>query len=90
MRFRNKLFEDEVYLFFYHYSDEYDAEVKSILFAEFHTSEKLRDKFELAKKWLKGSAWLMNKLQEQEIETIEQDERFKVTDLESANWVFKS
>lgn len=31
----------------------------------------------------------MNKLQEQEIETIEQDERFKVTDLESANWVFK-
>ena len=31
----------------------------------------------------------MNKLQEQEIETIEQDEKFKVTDLDSANWVFK-
>ena len=32
----------------------------------------------------------MNKLQEQEIETIEQDERFKVTDLESANWCSKA
>ncbi|MCH4414489.1 hypothetical protein [Staphylococcus haemolyticus] len=52
--FGTSSFEDEVYLFFYHYSDEYDAEVKSILFAEFHTSEKLRDKFELAKKVIKG------------------------------------
>lgn len=31
----------------------------------------------------------MNKLQEREIETFEQDEKFKVTDLDSANWVFK-
>ncbi|MGK8440726.1 host-nuclease inhibitor Gam family protein [Staphylococcus epidermidis] len=31
----------------------------------------------------------MNKLQEQEIETIKQHEKFKVTDLDSANWVFK-
>ena len=30
--FGTSSFEDEVYLFFYHYSDEYDAEVKSILF----------------------------------------------------------
>ncbi|EHJ08398.1 host-nuclease inhibitor Gam family protein [Staphylococcus simiae] len=31
----------------------------------------------------------MNELQAQELENIEQDERFKVTDLDSANWVFK-
>lgn len=30
-----------------------------------------------------------NLLQEQELEQIEHDERFKVTDLSSANWVFK-
>ena len=33
--FGTSSFEDEVYLFFYHYSDEYDAEVKSILFVNF-------------------------------------------------------
>lgn len=32
----------------------------------------------------------MNELQAQELENIEQDERFEVTDLDSANWVFKS
>ncbi|MBW7465323.1 host-nuclease inhibitor Gam family protein [Staphylococcus aureus] len=31
----------------------------------------------------------MNDLQERELETFEQDDRFKVTDLDSANWVFK-
>lgn len=31
----------------------------------------------------------MNELQERELETFEQDDRFKVTDLDSANWVFK-
>lgn len=31
----------------------------------------------------------MNELQAQELENIEQDERFQVTDLDSANWVFK-
>ncbi len=31
----------------------------------------------------------MNDLQAQELENIEQDERFEVTDLDSANWVFK-
>ena len=31
----------------------------------------------------------MNKLQEQELTNVEQDEGFKVTDLKSANWVFK-
>ena len=31
----------------------------------------------------------MNELQSQELENIEQDERFTVTDLDSANWVFK-
>lgn len=31
----------------------------------------------------------MNDLQERELETFEQDDRFKVTDLNSANWVFK-
>lgn len=31
----------------------------------------------------------MNELQAQELENIEQDERFEVTDLDSANWVFK-
>lgn len=46
--------EDEVILFFHHYSDEYNAEVKNILFAEYHTSEALHDKFELAKKVIKG------------------------------------
>ncbi|MCC5155758.1 hypothetical protein LMO68_15365, partial [Staphylococcus aureus] len=29
----------------------------------------------------------MNDLQERELETFEQDDRFKVTDLDSANWV---
>ena len=46
--------EDEVVLFFHHYSDEYGAETKNILFAEFHKSEELHDKFELAKKVIKG------------------------------------
>ncbi|HFU7103150.1 TPA: host-nuclease inhibitor Gam family protein [Staphylococcus aureus] len=31
----------------------------------------------------------MNELQERELETFEQYDRFKVTDLDSANWVFK-
>ncbi|WP_415425744.1 host-nuclease inhibitor Gam family protein [Staphylococcus borealis] len=31
----------------------------------------------------------MNELQFQELENIDQDERFTVTDLDSANWVFK-
>lgn len=31
----------------------------------------------------------MNELQEQELQNFEQDEKFKVTDLDSANWVFK-
>lgn len=31
----------------------------------------------------------MNELQSQELENIEQDERFTVSDLDSANWVFK-
>ncbi|MBF2236400.1 hypothetical protein ACXXHR_08505 [Staphylococcus epidermidis] len=52
--FKTGICEDEVVLFFHHYSDEYDAEVKDILFAEFHTPEKLYNKFELAKKVIKG------------------------------------
>ena len=32
---------------------------------------------------------MMNKLQEQELTNVEKDEGFKVTDLKSANWVFK-
>lgn len=32
----------------------------------------------------------MNKLQERELETFEQDDRFKVTDLDSANWVLRN
>ncbi len=31
----------------------------------------------------------MNELQERELETFEQDDRFKVRDGDSANWVFK-
>ncbi|HDH7069545.1 TPA: hypothetical protein PJA68_001229 [Staphylococcus aureus] len=31
----------------------------------------------------------MNELQARELETFEQDDRFQVTDLNSANWVFK-
>lgn len=52
--FKTGVCEDEVVLFFHHYSDEYDAKVKDILFAEFHTPEKLHNKFELAKKVIKG------------------------------------
>lgn len=52
--FGTSSFEDEVYLFFYHYSDEYDAGAENILFAEFYTSEELHSKFELAKKVIKG------------------------------------
>lgn len=52
--FKTGICEDEVVLFFHHYSDEYDAEVKNILFAEYHTSEYLHEKFELAKKVIKG------------------------------------
>ncbi|MGZ9420454.1 hypothetical protein [Staphylococcus epidermidis] len=52
--FKTGIFEDEVVLFFHHYSDEYDAEVKDILFAEFHTPKKLHNKFELAKKVIAG------------------------------------
>lgn len=43
-----------VVLFFYHHSDEYDTRVEYITFTEFHTLEKLHDKFELAKKVIKG------------------------------------
>ena len=50
--------EDEVILFFHHYSDEYNAEVKNILFAEYHTSEALHDKFELAKKVIAGECFI--------------------------------
>ncbi|MGX0437541.1 hypothetical protein ACUW5X_000306 [Staphylococcus hominis] len=46
--------EDEVVLFFFHHSDEYDARAENILFAEFNTSEELHNKFELAKKVIKG------------------------------------
>ncbi|WP_145475413.1 hypothetical protein [Staphylococcus hominis] len=46
--------DDEVVLFFFHYSDEYETDAKNILFAEFHKSEELHDKFELAKKVIKG------------------------------------
>lgn len=46
--------EDEVVLFFFHHSDEYGSEVEDILFAEYHASEELHDKFELAKKVIKG------------------------------------
>lgn len=46
--------DDEVVLFFFHYSDDYETDVKNIMFAEFHTSEELHDKFELAKKAIKG------------------------------------
>lgn len=46
--------EDEVVLLFFHHSDEYDARAENILFAEFNTSEELHDKFELAKKVIKG------------------------------------
>lgn len=52
--FETGVCEDEVILLFHHYSDEYNAEVKNILFAEYHTSEALHDKFELAKKVIKG------------------------------------
>lgn len=52
--FQTGVCEDEVILFFHHYSDEYNTEVKNILFAEYHTSEYLHDKFELAKKVIKG------------------------------------
>lgn len=31
----------------------------------------------------------MNELQARELETFEQDDRFQVTDLNSANWVLK-
>ena len=46
--------EGEVVLFFFHRSDEYDAGAENILFAEFYTSEELHNKFELAKKVIKG------------------------------------
>lgn len=46
--------EGEVVLFFFHRSDEYDARAENILFAEFYTSEELHNKFELAKKVIKG------------------------------------
>ncbi|MCT2080628.1 hypothetical protein [Staphylococcus epidermidis] len=52
--FKTGICEDEVVLFFHHYSGEYDTEVKDILFAEFHTPEKLHNKFELAKKVITG------------------------------------
>ncbi|MDS3898512.1 hypothetical protein [Staphylococcus hominis] len=52
--FKTDICEDEVVLFFYHYSDEYNSGVRDILFAEFHTPEKLHNKFELAKKVIKG------------------------------------
>lgn len=53
-QFGTGICEDEVVLFFFHYSDEYKTDVKNIMFAEFHTSEELHDKFELAKKVIKG------------------------------------
>lgn len=53
-QFGTGIYDDEVVLFFFHYSDEYEAEVKNIIFAEYHTSEQLRDKFDLAKKVIKG------------------------------------
>ena len=52
--FQTGVCEGEVVLFFHHYSDEYNTEVKNILFDEYHTSEALHDKFELAKKVIKG------------------------------------
>ncbi|MBW4892691.1 hypothetical protein KQ240_03820 [Staphylococcus haemolyticus] len=52
--FETGVCEGEVVLFFFHYSDEYKTDVKNIMFAEFHTSEELHDKFELAKKVIKG------------------------------------
>ncbi|MBO0385655.1 hypothetical protein HMPREF2564_11510 [Staphylococcus sp. HMSC068D03] len=52
--FKAGVCEDEVVLFFHHYSDEYETDVKNILFAEFHTPEELHNKFELAKKMIKG------------------------------------
>ncbi|WP_145447682.1 hypothetical protein [Staphylococcus hominis] len=53
-KFGTRTFNDEVSLFFYHYSDEYAGGAENILFAEFYTSEELHDKFELAKKVIKG------------------------------------
>lgn len=52
--FQTRGCEDEVVLFFFHYSDEYETDANHIIFAEFHTSEELHDKFELAKKVIKG------------------------------------
>ncbi|MEJ7537194.1 hypothetical protein [Staphylococcus hominis] len=52
--FKTGACEDEVVLFFHHYSDKYGAKADCILFAEFHKSEELHDKFELAKKVIKG------------------------------------
>ncbi|OJH01718.1 hypothetical protein BL313_03300 [Staphylococcus hominis] len=46
--------EDEIVLFFFHYSDEYETGAENIMFAEFLTSEELHNKFELAKKVIKG------------------------------------
>lgn len=53
-KFGTRSIKDEVTLFFYHYSDEYDAGAENILFAEFYTSEELHNKFEFAKKVIKG------------------------------------
>ncbi|KGF28319.1 hypothetical protein [Staphylococcus haemolyticus] len=53
-QFGTGICDDEVVLFFFHYSDDYKTDVKNIMFAEFHTSEELHDKFELAKKVIKG------------------------------------
>ena len=46
--------ESEVVLFFYHYLDEYEDDVNYIIFAKYHSSEELHDKFDLAKKVIKG------------------------------------
>lgn len=53
-QFGTGICDDEVVLFFFHYSDDYKTDVKNVMFAEFHTSEELHDKFELAKKVIKG------------------------------------